>query len=79
MNSSAETRTVTFWQRKPWRSGWVPTWRKSSDCEWWRYPLILLGNWWGWLRYAHDCQDPRIGCSCSGSYRFPHHEFDGAA
>lgn len=30
-----------------------------------------LRNLWSWLRYAHDCQDPRVGCSCAGSYRFP--------
>lgn len=67
-------------QRKPWRSpNGTSTWRKAPDCEWWRHPLILLGNWRRWLRYAHDCQDPRIGCSCAGGYRFPRTHIDGDA
>lgn len=46
---------------------------------WWRLGILHRRPWrasyftniWTWLRVAHDCQDPMIGCSCSGSFRFP--------
>ena len=44
--------------RKPWRSSTRPNLRSVRD---------LLQ----WLRVAHDCADPAVGCSCNGGFRFP--------
>jgi hypothetical protein len=50
---------------------------------WWRVGILLRRPWRSalrpvnftglvaWLRYAHDCQDPAVACSCSGGFRFP--------
>jgi hypothetical protein len=51
--------------RKPWRSR-IKYHQLKGD-YWW----ITIINIWGWLCRAHDCQDPSIGCSCSGGFRFP--------
>lgn len=45
--------------RRPWRASWRPE---------------TLRDVWPWLTVAHDCQDPVIGCSCSGGFRFPRHD-----
>jgi hypothetical protein len=46
-----------FLWRRPWRS---PA------------PVPPLGQGLiNWLRAAHDCSDPSVGCSCTGGYRFP--------
>lgn len=45
-----------FW-RKPWRASHRPRWSR---------PLDVLD----WLRKAHDCADPAVGCSCSGGFRY---------
>lgn len=53
---------------------------------WWRVGVLLRRPWrapkgprnsgWrglvDWLYASHDCQDPMVGCSCSGGFRFPH-------
>lgn len=44
--------------RRPWRAPHGPNWRSARDA-------------WQWLRAAHDCADPAVGCSCSGGFRFP--------
>lgn len=44
--------------RKPWRAGHRPRWNRPREV-------------WDWVRFAHDCQDPVVGCSCSGGFRFP--------
>lgn len=53
---------------------------------WWRVGVLLRRPWrrhgpfaYGfsfrelrnWTLIVHDCADPAIGCSCSGSFRFP--------
>lgn len=49
---------------------------------WWRVGIFNRRPWlsgltvrevglWSWLTVVHDCQDPVIGCSCSGGFRFP--------
>jgi hypothetical protein len=43
--------------RNPWRSRSRPNLRSPRDA-------------WDWLRKAHDCGDPSVGCSCSGGFRF---------
>lgn len=48
-----------FIWRRPWRSP-VPVPRPGRGL-------------WSWLRGAHDCADPSIGCSCTGGFRFPRH------
>jgi hypothetical protein len=53
-----------FW-RKPWRS--TAGVGVSRD----RSVRVNLSNFLGWLRNAHDCADPSVGCSCSGGYRHP--------
>lgn len=64
---------VDFLWRKPWRAPSGP--HLSLRCD----PVVNLGNLIGWLRFAHDCADPSIGCSCSGGFRFPHtHEGDAS-
>lgn len=45
-----------FW-RKPWKSGHLPNWNSVRSV-------------WDWIKYAHDCQDPAVACSCSGGFRF---------
>lgn len=47
-----------FLWRRPWRAPSRPN-------------LRSLGDTMRWLRVAHDCADPSIGCSCSGGFRFP--------
>ena len=42
--------------RKPWCASWKPR---------------TLRQLWQWLAAAHDCQDPAVGCSCTGGFRFP--------
>jgi hypothetical protein len=42
--------------RRPWRSPTRPQ---------------TIRDLWPWLRFAHDCADPAVGCSCSGGFRFP--------
>lgn len=44
--------------RRPWRSNTRPN-------------LSSLSDTLDWLRAAHDCSDPSVGCSCTGGYRFP--------
>lgn len=46
--------------RRPWRSA-LRRQRGESILAW----------VWAWLTVAHDCADPAVGCSCSGSFRFP--------
>ena len=66
-------------RRKPWRAGWspfVPFIRDYFyDLDDYEARVLWFANQarnvCRWLRDAHDCQDPRVGCSCSGSYRFP--------
>lgn len=56
-----------FW-RKPWKST-AP--RPTLN----RYGIgLYLQELLQWLRNAHDCTDPSIGCSCHPSYRFPNSE-----
>ena len=64
---------MSLFTRKPWRSGHGPFERYARWVHRHRlaYLAVQVANLVGWLRFAHDCQDPRIGCSCSGSYRFP--------
>jgi hypothetical protein len=50
--------------RRPWRSPSRPT---RGDTL-----AITIRNYWQWLRMAHDCADPAVGCSCTGGFRFPH-------
>lgn len=53
---------------------------------WWRVGILLRRPWrssfrlrdvrsarslWAWLAVVHDCLDPAVACSCSGSFRFP--------
>lgn len=52
---------------------------------WWRIGFLLRRPWRApnggrnrgiqgvvdWLCRLHDCSDPAVGCSCSGSFRFP--------
>lgn len=47
--------------RRPWRRRmvWSPSWR-------W-----ILHDLWAWLFICHDCSDPAVACSCTGSYRHP--------
>lgn len=47
----------------------------------WRAPgHVPLRGFWQWLRNAHDCADPAVGCSCSGGFRYPRpHNDHGAA
>jgi hypothetical protein len=51
---------VGILRRRPWRS---PTRRWPGE--------PLLGYLWAWLFVKHDCQDPAVGCSCQGGFRFP--------
>ncbi len=46
----------------------------------WRIGILLRRPWRDqhptlsvidWLFRAHDCSDPAVACSCSGSFRFP--------
>lgn len=68
------------WRQRRWIS-WFPglglLWRKP-----WKSPAPMaisiridtatnVHNLVQWLRNAHDCSDPSIGCSCQGGYRFP--------
>jgi hypothetical protein len=53
-----------FW-RKPWRSPSGPGVSRHYS------PRVNLANFAGWLRNAHDCSDPSVGCSCWGGFRFP--------
>lgn len=46
--------------RRPWRSA-LRRQRGESTLAW----------AWAWLTVVHDCADPAVGCSCSGSFRFP--------
>ncbi|MFJ8687397.1 hypothetical protein [Micromonospora wenchangensis] len=47
-----------FLWRRPWRSSARPNLRSLRDVA-------------EWVRAAHNCADPSIGCSCTGGYRFP--------
>ena len=51
---------VGILRRRPWRST-IRRWPKES----------ILSHLWAWLFVIHDCQDPAVGCSCSGGFRFP--------
>lgn len=51
------------WQYGPIILDWY-----ESHVLWYANQLRNLVNW---IRFAHDCQDPQVGCSCTGSYRFP--------
>jgi hypothetical protein len=53
----------SFFWRKPWRAPSRPVWHGNL----WRY----IGDFFSWIRVAHDCQDPAVGCSCHPSFRFP--------
>lgn len=52
--------------RKPWKSPAPTGWREGTTLP------VKLRNVRHWLRYAHDCADPSVGCSCSGGFRYPH-------
>jgi len=58
-------------KRKPWRS------KAPIFAGWHKFNPWYINIWINvlapisWIRAAHDCQDPRVGCSCYGSYRFP--------
>lgn len=56
-------RHLHILRRKPWRSRVKPI--EGSTLR------VKISSLWQWLRKAHDCADPAIGCSCSGSFRFP--------
>ena len=66
-----EQAVIQAMHRKPWwrvgilnRRPWRSTARRGGG--------ETLRSWvWGWLTKVHDCADPAIGCSCSGSFRFP--------
>ena len=51
--------------RKPWKSPTGPSWSLNRSLR------INASNLLGWLRNAHDCADPSVGCSCQGGFRFP--------
>jgi len=51
-----------FW-RKPWKSNICLV---KGDTF-----IITIQNLVSFIKYAHDCQDPAIGCSCTDSFRFP--------
>jgi hypothetical protein len=51
--------------RKPWRSS------GGTGVRCGRTWGVKLSNFLGWLRNAHDCADPSVGCSCSGGFRHP--------
>ena len=51
--------------RKPWRSPSEPRWDHQRSFR------VNCGNLWSWLRFAHDCADPSVACSCHGGFRFP--------
>lgn len=53
-----------FW-RKPWRSTAPIGWSDGKTLT------VKVANLVSWLRFAHDCTDPAVGCSCHPSYRFP--------
>lgn len=55
----------SFLWRKAWRSKTKSKAMRGDNLR------ITIINLLSWLRYAHDCQDPAIGCSCHGSFRFP--------
>jgi hypothetical protein len=42
--------------RRPWRSNHGPQ---------------SVRHFFQWIRAAHDCHDPSVGCSCQPSFRFP--------
>lgn len=65
------TRILT---RKPWRAPTGPFQRydRAVHRRPSAYVACQIANLIGWLRYAHDCQNPNIGCSCTGSHRHPH-------
>lgn len=56
--------------RKPWRSTATTGWHEG------RTLTVKVSNFVGWLRFAHDCADASIACSCHPSYRFPNPEKD---
>jgi hypothetical protein len=54
-------------QRKPWRSPDPNLYLSNQHSL-----RVNVRNLYQWLRYAHDCADPSVGCACSGGFRFPH-------
>ena len=52
--------------RRPWRSSVGPGLSRRHSLR------INALNLWSWLRLAHDCSDPSVGCSCHGGFRYPH-------
>lgn len=64
--------------RKPWRKSIWPGIAGAYRARNERYEFETRPHWiavawlniWSWVRYAHDCSDPSIACSCSGGFRF---------
>jgi hypothetical protein len=63
---------MSIFKRKPWRSR-VRPFAKRGNTPYGVFIINQCYNLAGWVRHAHDCQDPRVNCSCAGSYRFPFH------
>lgn len=59
-------RAWGFFWRKPWRAPGPMLPPRGH-----RHLLNVVRSVAGWLRRAHDCQDPAVGCSCYPSFRMP--------
>lgn len=58
----------SFFWRRPWNStAPIPKLNQYGISTY-------LRELFSWLRFAHDCTDPSVGCSCRPSYRFPNPE-----
>lgn len=66
-----EQAVIEAMHKRPWwRIGILH--RRPWNSKAHRYPEDNLFTWIQvWLLVIHDCQDPMIGCSCTGSFRFP--------